>query len=138
MNLNLDYVALLVASLAYFGMGALTYSPLLFGRAWMRLSGLSAQDVAAAPKFGSYAFTFVCALLNVFVLAEVLDYVQTTSLRGAWGVAILLWFGIYVAARAPEAIFGRQSWKLVLINACYPLLGTLVASTILTLWPGPA
>lgn len=137
LNLNLNYGALLMASLAYFGMGVLTYSPLLFGRTWMRLLGPSADDMKSKPRIFFYAILFLCACLNVFVLAEVLDYIQTTSLRGGLGVAMLLWFGIHVAARVPEALFGRQEWKLVLLNALYPFLGTLVATIVLSLWAAP-
>jgi Protein of unknown function (DUF1761) len=134
-NLNLNWTAVLVAAVVYYLMGAIIYSPLLFARPWMRLGGFTEEDMKKGNKAVPYTLAFFAALVNVVVLAEVLDFTQSQSVPSALGAALFLWSGFYACCRLPEAVFGRQPAALVLINAFYPLVGNLTAAVVLTLWP---
>lgn len=134
-NLNLDYLAILVAGVVYFVMGGLVYSPLLFGRAWMRLGGHTEESIKQGNTALPYVVAFACALVNAFVIAEVLDFIEAQTWPQALGTALFLWAGFYFVGRAPESFFGRKPKALLLIDASYPLLGTLAATAVLFAWP---
>ncbi len=54
----IPWLAILVATVASFFLGALWYSKVLFGPAWMREVGLSGDSCQSGPKFGILATTF--------------------------------------------------------------------------------
>ncbi len=57
---GINYVAVAAAAVGAFVLGALWYSPLLFGKEWMKLRGAAAGTVAdARPSPGLMAAEFV-------------------------------------------------------------------------------
>src|SRR5262245_52781870 len=47
---KINFIAVLVSALSTFVLGGLWYSPLLFGKAWMRVNNFSETDVATFSK----------------------------------------------------------------------------------------
>ena len=47
---EVNYVAVLAAAIASFVIGALWYSPMLFGKMWMKLSNVSGKEVKKAKR----------------------------------------------------------------------------------------
>ena len=81
---TINYFAVLAAALSTFVLGGLWYSPLLFGKAWMRANGFTEADLQTFSKarmFGwSFLFSFVMALNLAMFLAG-----PTTNVT--WGMA---------------------------------------------------
>lgn len=134
-NLNLDYLAILMAGVVYFMIGGLAYLPPLLGRAWMSLNGYTEESMKQGNKALPFVVALACALANAFVIAEVLDFIEAQTWPQALGTALFLWSGFYLVGRAPEAFFGRRPKGLLVIDAAYPLLGTLAATAVLFGWP---
>ena len=44
--MKINYLAVVVAAIAWFVVGSLWYSPLLFGKMWMELSGITPGAMA--------------------------------------------------------------------------------------------
>ena len=68
-----NYLAILVAAVAGMIVGALWYSPLLFGNVWMKLMGLGRKQLQAAKKKGmgkSYFLSFVALLVMAYVISR--------------------------------------------------------------------
>ena len=61
--MDIDWLAVIVAAIASFLVGAVWYSPLLFAKAWQREVGLSdaalAQGSVARTMGGAFALTLV-------------------------------------------------------------------------------
>lgn len=139
MNLSLslfsqiNYVAVLVAGIIYFALGALWYSPLLFAKPWMAAVGLSDEDVqGGTPLIYLYPFIFyVVAAAVVAVLILALDI--NTIAEGIF-LGVLGWLGFTLPVIGSSYIFESRSFNLFLITNGYHLLGFLLLGTILTLW----
>ncbi|MDE2996067.1 MAG: DUF1761 domain-containing protein, partial [Bacteroidota bacterium] len=70
---EINYLAVLVASLFPMLIGSLWYGP-LFGKRWMALVEKSEEELRASfNPVKSYAVTWVFALLMAFVMAHVID-----------------------------------------------------------------
>jgi len=72
----------LVAAIAGMLIGAFWYSPLLFGKLWMRLSGLTEKQLNEAKKKGMgklYFIAFIGILVMSYVLAHFVDYTESTT-----------------------------------------------------------
>src|SRR5437764_4399800 len=132
---QVNYPAVLVTAIAIFALGGLWYSPLLFTRRWVALSGKSEADIkAAAPGPMPFILVFICALLTALVMAIILNHFSpVTVLRGAL-LGALSWIGFAAATSFGTATFSGQPRALWLINSGYNLVSFVIAGVILGAW----
>jgi Protein of unknown function (DUF1761) len=125
--------AVLTAAVASFVLGGLWYSPMLFGKAWQRQTGLSDEQLKNGNMALIFGLAFVLSLAAAFVFAMFLGPRPPLALGlGAGASAGLFWvsssFGI-------NYLFERKSLKLFLINGGYHTLQFTLIGLILALWP---
>ena len=128
--------AVLLAAVASFMLGGLWYSPLLFGKAWQRETGLTDEQLAKGNMGLIFGLAFVLCLIAAFVFAMFLGPRPSMALGfGAGFSAGLCWvassFGV-------NYLFERKSVKLFLINGGYHTLQFTLIGVILSLLPGSA
>ena len=128
--------AVLLAAVASFMLGGLWYSPLLFGKAWQRETGLTDEQLAKGNMGLIFGLAFALCLIAAFVFAMFLGPRPSMALGfGAGFSAGLCWvassFGV-------NYLFERKSVKLFLINGGYHTLQFTLIGVILSLLPGAA
>jgi Protein of unknown function (DUF1761) len=130
---EVNYVAVLVAALASFLVGAVWYSPVLFANSWMAENGKTMASVkgASPPMAQLYATAFVTALIAALAMAGLLVTMQHHGLetgikRGfAAGVCwVAMCFGSSYA-------FEGKSLRHWAINAGYYVVQFTVMGAIL-------
>ena len=125
--------AVLVAALSGFVLGGLWYSPVLFGKAWQRETGLSDEVLAKGNMALIFGATFVLCLLASAVFAMFLGPKPSLELGvGAGFAAGLCWV---TASFGINYLFERKSLKLFLINGGYHTLQFTLIGLVLALWP---
>jgi hypothetical protein len=140
MELQINYLAILVAVVANFILGFLWYTP-LFGKAWAKEHGF---DTNFKPASGEIAKGMIIMVIGNFFMAYVFahnmaawSFVPGMDVMPAIGkilnAAIFTWLGFYVPVDLSAVAWERKSWKLFFINTGYHLAMLLVAATILTL-----
>lgn len=131
-----SYVAVLVAAIAHMVVGFIWYGP-LFGKQWMKLTGLTDKDVAKAKKEGmmkTFALSFVSGLVTAYVLAYTIAYAQIQSAMLAMQVGFWLWLGFAAAVQLPNYLYERKSMKHYAITVGFELVYVLVMAAILAVW----
>ncbi|MBA2527542.1 MAG: DUF1761 domain-containing protein, partial [Pyrinomonadaceae bacterium] len=81
---TINYFAVLAAALSTFVLGGLWYSPLLFGKAWMRANGFSDADLQTLSKARMFGWSFLFSLVMSVNLAMFLSGPTTNII---WGMA---------------------------------------------------
>ena len=130
---ELNWIAVIVATLASFVLGAVWYSPLLFGKAWQREAGLSDEQLARGNKARIFGLTLVLAFLAAWNFANFLGPrppVVFGTLVGA--SAGLLWVA---GSMGINYLFERKSFKLFAINGGYHTLQFAIIGLVLSLLP---
>ena len=112
-----EWLPSLVAALSAFILGGLWYSPILFGKAWQKESGLSDERLKAANKGVIFGLSFVLCLIAALAFSMVIGTVASFFMALHSGIGIgLAWvatsFGV-------NYLFELKSLKLWLINAGY-------------------
>ncbi len=130
---SINYLAVVVAAVSSFVLGGLWYAPFLFGRAWMRETGLDEDDLKSRNMALVFGLSFVLSLLGAFIFAMFLGPKPGVGLGFGAGLAAgLFWvagsFGI-------NYLFEKKSFTLWLINGGYHGLQYTLIGTILGLWP---
>ena len=132
---HINWIAVLVATIAYFLLGALWYS-VLFGKKWAQLVKLDTSNPDMRKGMGGMMIsTFVLTLIICFgleVLVVKFNFVQEVS----YGIKIGLLTGLAFATTAVSIhyIYENKPTNLYLINNGYHVLGHVIAASILVLW----
>lgn len=125
--------AVLVAALSVFLVGGLWYSPLLFGRAWMRANGFTETEVAGFNKVRTFGVSAVLSLIMSLNLAVFLAAEGTTLIWGMTAGA-LAGLGWVAAGGGIVALFENRSWTYLAIHAGYHLVSFSLMGAILGAW----
>jgi len=128
---EINWIAVVVAALASFLLGGLWYSPVLFGKAWQRETGLSDEKLKQGNTAKIFGLSFVLALLAAWNFANFLGPRPSLVFGTAVGASAgLLWvassFGI-------NYLFERKSLKLFLINGGYHTLQFAIIGGVISL-----
>ena len=134
---EVNYLAILVATVASFILGMLWYSPLMFGNIWLKLMGFSPAKIKAGKKKGMgkvMFFAFLGTLVSSYVLAQFLKVASAVTIKDGLQVGFLIWLGFTATTMLGSVLWEGKPVKLYLINAAHGLTGLLVASAILVSW----
>lgn len=134
---NVNIVAVLVAALLTFVLGAFWYSPLLFARQWMQAQGYTPDKVEEMRKRGmtrAYAVSVLCYLVMAYVVALLASYTNATTLaQGLW-LGFLAWLGFAATIGLTANMFSEKPIAAWVIDAGYQLAYLVLMGAILSLW----
>lgn len=139
MEVVVNYVAVLLASVASMIVGFLWYSPMLFGNIWAKLKGYTSQSLKVEQKkMGKYyLISFVLALLTAYLLSHVmmmsLAFYNHGIMQTALSSAFFMWLGFVMPVQVTSQIFGEKKWKLLLIDSGYQLVSLLFMGIVIGL-----
>ena len=133
---QINWLAVLVAAVAYFAVGAIWYS-FLFRNAWIKSSGVNMNDPNAKSGVGAIMFTsFLMMLIASIGLALLIGKIEGT---GGWmtGLKVGLIAGICFCATAisNSYLYEKRPTTLHIVNNLYNIVGCSVAGIIIAIWP---
>ena len=134
MNPNqINWLAVFVAALFTFVISGLWYSPVLFGKVWMRANGFTEEQVAGFNKARAFGGSFILALIMSANLAMFLADPKTTV---AWGMAAgaLAGIGWVAAGIGITALFENRSLCYIIVNGGYHIVAFVTMGAILGAW----
>ena len=109
---GINLVAVLVAGIASFGVGAIWYG--LLSKAWMRSTGLDEND--AQPSIPLFIGTFFGLLVMAFVFAGVIYHAGPVTIENGLLSAALIWTGFVAMSMAINHRYQKLSWSLTFID----------------------
>ena len=126
---NVNLLAVVVAAIAHFVIGAIWYAPPVFGKTWMELLGKKMDEVGNPAK--GFVAAFIGALILTYVLAVLIGFAGAkTALDGAI-IGLLTLIGFVLTVGSTEVIFGAKPVKLYLLNNGYQLVAFIVTGAII-------
>ncbi|TAL49302.1 DUF1761 domain-containing protein [Patescibacteria group bacterium] len=136
METLINYLAVLVGGIAVIAIGALWYSPLLFGKQWVKLSGITEEKIRTAKAKGmakAYILQFLFALLSVYVLAHLSAVQGVSTVSGIWSLVFWVWLGFQVPIQIGSVLWENKPFQLFVLNAFHGLVALLGAGIALVL-----
>ncbi len=117
--------------------GALWYSPFIFGKFWMKLSGFTEKKLNEMKSRGmgkSYFIAFIGVLVMSYVLAHFVDYAEATNVLGGFQAGFWVWLGFIATTMMSPVLWEGKPVKLYLLNVLHYLVALLVMGAILAVW----
>jgi hypothetical protein len=130
--MELNYWAVLLASLSTFLLGGIWYSPAVFGKAWMRENGFTEEGMKNSNMVKIFGLAFVLALISAVNLAMFLGPEKDVVMGAVWGFAA--GFGWVATFVGTHYLFERKSFTLFLINAGYSVVALTIMGVIIVLF----
>ena len=132
MDVQLNYLAILVAALSTFLIGGLWYSPALFAKAWMEENGFTEENMKGRNMAKIFGTAFVLGLIASFNLAFFIGSEADMKTGALYG--FLTGAGWVATFIGTHYIFENRSMRLFLINAGYSIVALTVMGMILGAW----
>jgi len=128
--------AVLVSALAFWALGALWYSPVLFGKRWQKELKLTDYELKNANMGLIFGLSFLLMLFMVWALNFVINSHKAEEVSLMSG----LWYGVFTGfffsmmTTGINYLYQRKSIVLWLIDGIYVVLGLGIAGMILGSW----
>ena len=119
---EINYLAVLLAAVAFFAVGAIWYT-VLFGKAWQRALGLSDEQLKGGANIALiYCGAFLCELVVAWLLGHLFARIAPNP-RGMMMISVGFGLGVMTPAIGINYLFQRKPLKLFLIDAGHFIVG---------------
>lgn len=130
---NINFIAVLVAGVASWVIGAFWYSPLLFSKRWQKELGFSDEYLANANMPVIFGSSLVLMLIMALGLAGMIQDGNSDLMSGLkTGILTGLFFS--ATSVGINYLYQRKSIVLWLIDALYQIVFLGVSGAILGIW----
>jgi Protein of unknown function (DUF1761) len=134
MNVEVNVIAVIIATLSSFAVGFVWYLPQVFGETWRKLIGMDKKTMQKGPSPRAWVFTLGAAFAQAYVLAHVTYlsnafFSDQSWLVSAFITSVWLWLGMQLAVLLTHDAFEQRRLKLTIINAGNQL-ATLLAMAL--------
>lgn len=132
-EIPLHFFPILGAALAKMAVGALWYSPALFLKPWLQMTGVTEEQMKRRfPK--AIVVDFIGSFLMSFVLVHAIRYADATTALSGLAVGFLNWLGFVAVATIVTVTYEGKPFKFFLLNNGYLLISLLIMGAILGVW----
>ncbi len=130
-----NYLAVLVAAIAAFAVGALWYGP-IFGKQWRHLMGYAEGQMGSGKLTPVQAMGggFIATLVLTYVLAYLLLALGAFEVNDALVIGFWIWLGFVATTMASSVLYEGRPLKLYFINVVHYLVAISVAAAVLSWW----
>lgn len=138
MNLtDVNFLAVVVAAAASMVLGMVWYSPSVFGKKWMHLSGLSMEKMTEMKKKGmpgAYTMAFVGSFVIAWAIAYLVGRMGIGDATGAVKLGLFLGVGFSATLRLGSMLWEGKPKGLWALNTAYDIVNFIVIALITALW----
>ena len=133
---DVNFLAVGLATILAFALGALWYSPMLFARPWMAGHGYTAERLKEmqAGMGPAYGISFLCWLVMATVLALVAPHFGEGP-GATLHMGLLLWLGFSATVGLTNNRFSDKPISVWVIDAGYQVVSVATMAVVLGLWP---
>jgi Protein of unknown function (DUF1761) len=133
---DISWIAVIVAALAYFVLGALWYSKILFAKRWIADLKIDVNDPNAKKGMGMmFGGSLVLMLVQCIALAVLVSRIEgLTSWMSGAKLGLLTGCCFCAAAVGVNYLYEKKPLSLFLINGGYAVVGNIIAGIIICCW----
>lgn len=123
----------ILAAVSYLIVGALWYSPLLFGKQWIKLNEFTDEDFKTnKPMWMITLVSFLSAAVASFVISMILGPNSNAAFGAIIGACIAFFW--ITMSKLPSVLFENQPFGLFLIHAGFDIAAYMVMGAIVGYW----
>lgn len=137
MEVQINWLAVVLAALSTMVVGSLWYSPKVFGNLWQKLAKLDPKNMADPVK--AISLTVVASLVTAYVLAHVAylsnAFFGNSFLQDALTTAFWVWLGFTAVRILTHDLFENRPAKLTLLTVSHEFVTFMIMGLVIGLLP---
>jgi hypothetical protein len=137
MFVDVNYWAVILATLSTLVVGSIWYTPKVFGTRWAQLAKVDLDNTGGAV--GAIVTTVIVSFITAWVLALATQTAWVAFGGGYLGTAVavgvMLWAGFTAARFITHDAFERRPAALTLMNISHELVTVVIMALIIGVWP---
>jgi hypothetical protein len=129
---GVNYIAVIIAALAGFGLGAVWYTVL--SRPWMHAIGKTEAECKqqqGSAKVVPFAISIVALFIMALMLAGVMGHLGDITIRGGVISGFFVWLGFVITTMGVNHAFSGAKPMLTLIDGGYWLAVLLIQGAVI-------
>jgi hypothetical protein len=135
MHFDVNWLAIIVATVAGFAVGAAWYT--LLGKQWMAALGKTREELGTGPT--PFIVGFITELVMAYFLAVVIQALfGSTNVWNGILAGAHMWVGFVITTMILNHRYQGASWRLTLIDGAHLLAVLIVQGIVLGLFGGGA
>jgi hypothetical protein len=131
---TINYLAVLVATIAGFALGGVWFSPPVFGAAWMTALGKKKEEMCGSSPRNALVITAITTLVTAYVLAVFIYALGITNAVGGALVGLSIGIGIVATSMYSDSLFCKWPFRLILIQAGHRIVYLALMGGVLGGW----
>ena len=129
---DLNWLAILVAAIAWFAFSAVWYSLPPLSNAWQRAAKV---DASGGPELVTLLIpTFIGYLVTTIVIALIAKAIGATTMADGMALGIVLGVGFGVVGALVSQMYERKGSTYWLINGVNAVIAYAIVAIIVTVW----
>ena len=133
---TVDYVGVLIASVAAMIIGFVWYLPALAGKTWGAATGISPEKMKAIMGPATLVAGFIMVLLQATVLAAAIGWSGATGIGEGVVMGLIIWLGFIVTTAGMNVLYEARPSSLYWVYGGNSLVTFAVMGAILAWWGG--
>ncbi len=132
---HVHWLTVVVAAVAYFALGAIWYSKVMFAKKWLSLTKIDAANPDATKNMGVImGASFLIILVTSIGLAILVAYLHLAGFSQGIKLGALTGLCIGASSISNSYLYEKRPTGLHFINGGYTLLGNIIVAVILCTW----
>jgi len=135
---EINYWAVLLATVAAIAIGSVWYTPRVFGNRWKRLAEAKEPQTttqAVLPIIVSVALAFLLAWVLAGAVAIAWHFYGGSYFGSSIVTGLTLWAGFTAGPLITHDVFAGRPSQLTILNLLYELVLVVVMSVVIGVWP---
>lgn len=127
-----EIIPVIIATIIAYVIGMLWYSPILFGKQWLKLSKINPKGMkmGAGTLLGGLIVTFIFT----FILAIVISWSNPINFIDGAIVGFIVWIGFIATLMFNMVLYQKKPMALYLIDVLHYLVILVINGGILAVW----
>jgi len=135
---EINYIAVILATLSSMIVGTIWYSPRVFGSYWMKAAGVTPSE-NAADAIRPIVVTVIVSFITAWVLAGAafiaFDFYGGSFFVNTLLTSIVLWGGFTAARFITHDQFDGRPNGLTVLNVSHEFVTIVIMALIIGVWP---
>jgi hypothetical protein len=132
---GIHWPAVLVSAVAYFALGALWYSKILFATKWIAYAKIDVNDPNAKKGMAMmFIGSLVLMMISSFAIAVLANRLGLSGWMSGLKLGAFVGACFGVVGIGINYLYEKKPAGLLLINGLYQLLGCIICGIIICMW----
>jgi hypothetical protein len=129
---EVNFLAVIVATIVNCILGMLWYSPRLFGTVWAKEHSFEPSSLKATPWH--FISAIAVSFVTVYFFALLIHWIGIVKITEGVKLGIIVWTGFIATTHFSGVIWARKPWMVYVIDASFQLVSMIIMGAILASW----